>query len=61
MEYSYLTKATRLLQSKGLLREDLLQHILPLGWENINFLGEYTSDLNRIPGQNLLRPLNAGQ
>lgn len=57
----YLTEAANILQSKGLLREDLLQHISPLGWEHINFLGEYTFDLKRIPGHNTLRPLNVSQ
>lgn len=34
----YLTEATKLLKEKGNLREDLLKHISPLGWEHINFL-----------------------
>lgn len=57
----YLTEAANIMRSKGLLREDLLQHISPLGWEHINFLGEYTFDLKRIPGHNTLRPLNISQ
>lgn len=62
MEYSLINRGSKTLsQSNGLLREDLLQHITPLGWEHINFLGEYTFDLKRIPGQNLLLPLNAAQ
>ena len=36
-----LGKATDLLRSKGTLREDLLKHMSPLGWEHINFLDEY--------------------
>lgn len=48
----YLTEATKLLKSKGMLREDLLQHISPLGWEHINFLGEYTFDLNEQKKRN---------
>lgn len=40
----YLGKATELLRNKGVLREDLLKHISPLGWEHINLLGEYRSD-----------------
>nr|WP_240343893.1 Tn3 family transposase [Paenibacillus sp. SYP-B3998] len=32
----YLGKASDLLWSKGTLREDLLKHMSPLGWEHIN-------------------------
>lgn len=53
----YLTEAAKLLKSKGMLREDLLQYISPLGWEHINFLGEYTFDLKKVPPANSLRPL----
>lgn len=53
----YLSEATKVLKAKGVLREDLLQHISPLGWEHTNFLGEYTFDLRRVPSSNSLRPL----
>lgn len=45
----YLTEAMKLLKEKGNLREDLLKHISnSLGWEHINFLGEYTFDMTKI-------------
>jgi TnpA family transposase len=53
----YLTEAINLLKEKGDLREDLLKHISPLGWEHINFLGEYTFDMKKIASLNSLRPL----
>jgi hypothetical protein len=40
--------------------EDLLNHIAPLGWEHINFLGEYTFDVRNISESDKLRPLNIG-
>lgn len=54
----YLSKATELLQSKGMLREDLLKHISPLGWEHINFLGEYRFDQKEVTDLETLRSLN---
>lgn len=53
----YLTEATNSLKEKGILREDLLKHISPLGWEHINFLGEYTFDMKKIASLHSLRPL----
>src|SRR5690606_35530933 len=53
----YLTEATNLLKEKGTLRADLLKHISPLGWEHINFLGEYTFDTKKIADLHSLRPL----
>ena len=44
----YLTEAAKLLKEIGALRENLLKHISPLGWEHINFLGEYTFDMNKV-------------
>ncbi|MDH4620207.1 Tn3 family transposase, partial [Brevibacillus sp. AY1] len=56
----YLGKATDLLRSKGTLREDLLKHMSPLGWEHINFLGEYRFDSKGVTTLESLRPLNQG-
>ncbi|MED1646637.1 Tn3 family transposase [Brevibacillus agri] len=56
----YLGKATDLLRSKGALREDLLKHMSPLGWEHINFLGEYRFDPKGFTTLESLRPLNEG-
>ncbi len=53
----YLTEATKLLKEKGDFQEDLLKHISPLGWEHINFLGEYTFDMKKIASLHSLRPL----
>ena len=53
----YLTEATQILKEKGQLKEELLSHISPLGWEHINLLGEYTFDLKKAPKMNELRPL----
>lgn len=53
----YLTEATKVLKEKGTLREDLLKHISPLGWEHINFLGEYTFDKKNVTNLDSLRPL----
>lgn len=58
MEYSYLAKATELRKSKGDLKEELLNHISPLGWEHINFLGEYKFDIRQMTTLKNLRPLN---
>ncbi len=37
----YLSKAIEVLKKKEDINEELLKHISPLGWEHINFLGEY--------------------
>ena len=53
----YLTEATGMLKEKAGFREDLLSHISSLGWEHINFLGEYTFDLKKFTSIHSLRPL----
>jgi len=52
----YLGEATKFKKNHA-LKEELLPHISPLGWEHINFLGEYKFNSNKIPA-NMLRPLN---
>ncbi len=37
----YLSEAIKALEKKEQFDEELLKHISPLGWEYINFLGEY--------------------
>ncbi|QDQ02870.1 Tn3 family transposase [Lysinibacillus fusiformis] len=37
----YLSEATKHLKQKESLQENLLNRILPLGWEHINFLGDW--------------------
>jgi hypothetical protein len=55
----YLTEAVKLAKEKGVLREELLQHVVsPLAWEHINFLGEYKFDLRKLTSAQSLRPLN---
>ncbi|OPH61220.1 hypothetical protein BC351_14860 [Paenibacillus ferrarius] len=41
----------------GELRERALQDQLQLGWEHVNFLGEYKFDLKQITSLKGLRPL----
>jgi hypothetical protein len=43
-----------------LLAVPLLEHIVPLGWKHINFLGEYKFELKRVHETDDLRPLNLG-
>ncbi|MBE5096710.1 Tn3 family transposase [Bacillus thuringiensis] len=37
----YLSKAIKALKKKEQFDEELLKHSFPVGWEHINFLGEY--------------------
>ncbi|WP_461389102.1 Tn3 family transposase [Desulfosporosinus fructosivorans] len=53
----YLNKAIEFRKDKGNLKEELLNHISPLGWEHINFLGEYKFDIKQTTTLNTLRPL----
>ena len=56
----YLNKAIKeLKQRKDFKRldEGLFKYISPLGWEHINFLGEYTFDLTQKTTLDSLRPL----
>jgi TnpA family transposase len=55
---TYLQKAIDYSKTLGSFDEDLLKHIAPLGWEHINFLGEYTFDVKNVPELDELRPLN---
>ncbi len=55
---TYLQKAINHLKKEYKFDEKLLKHISPLGWEHINFLGEYTFDIKNVPKANQLRPLN---
>ncbi|MGG2067481.1 Tn3 family transposase [Bacillus sp. S14(2024)] len=56
----YLSKAVDILRKSGTLDEKLLNHISPMAWEHINFLGEYR--FNKL-GTTLesLRPLQNTQ
>jgi len=40
----YLPKAVDKLKKKEAVDESLLRHISPLGWEHINFIGQYNFD-----------------
>lgn len=54
----YLAKATEYKKEIGQFNDALLSHISPLGWEHINFLGEYNFDSEQVTNLNSLRPLN---
>lgn len=55
----YLEKAVEYKLSLGSdLKEELLAHISPLGWEHINMLGEYSFNLDEVDVSDYLRPLN---
>ena len=55
----YLQKAIDYLKaSENDFDENLLKHVSPLGWEHINFLGEYSFNIKNIPKYNDFRPLN---
>lgn len=53
----YLQQATEHRKKQGKLQEELLNHISPLGWEHINFLGEYNFNFKQNTSLNSLRPL----
>lgn len=53
----YLQQATEHRKKQGKLQEELLNHISPLGWEHINFLGEYKFNFRQNTSLNSLRPL----
>lgn len=53
----YLEKASQLLMKTDPFPEHLLQHVSSLGWNHINFLGEYTFNTDQIPSIKELRPL----
>ncbi|WP_238442622.1 transposase [Desulforamulus reducens] len=55
---TYLEKAIEYLKSKKQFDDSLLRHISPLGWEHINFIGDYYFNAKNVPEQNTLRPLN---
>ncbi len=57
---TYLQKAIDYLKSADNFNDDLLKHIAPLGWEHINFLGEYSFDTRNVPEIEELRSLNTG-
>lgn len=57
METVYLSEAIKVLKKKERFDEELLKHISPLGWEHINFLGEYRFNKKAIAPLESLRPL----
>lgn len=57
---AYLQKAIDHLKQTSSIDESLLEHIAPLGWEHINFLGEYKFELRNVHETDDLRPLNLG-
>jgi len=55
---AYLQKAIEHIKDSSNIDESLLEHIAPLGWEHINFLGEYKFELRDVHETDDLRPLN---
>ena len=57
----YLPKAVEKLKEKEGVDESLLRHVSPLGWEHINFIGQYnfddSSDYNLIDNMIPLREI----
>lgn len=53
----YLSQAVEHLKTKGKYKEELLPHISPLGWEHVNFLGEYSFKPKISNSIHSLRPL----
>lgn len=53
----YLSQAIEFKKTQGTFKEELMQHTSPLGWEHINFLGEYKFDLKQATTLTSLRPL----
>ena len=54
----YLERALELLRKKGEpIREDLIRHLSPLGWEHINLTGDYLWRQRRRVGEGQYRPL----
>ena len=54
----YLEKAVEFKKGTGDFEEELLSNISPMGWEHINFLGEYTFNSNEEISIEFLRALN---
>lgn len=52
----YLSETINVLKKKEKFDEELLKQISPLGWEHINFLGEYQFS-KKITPLDSLRPL----
>ena len=55
---AYLQKAIDHIKETSSIDESLLEHIAPLGWEHINFLGEYNFEIRNTPETKELGPLN---
>ncbi|QDD87379.1 hypothetical protein FORC087_596 (plasmid) [Bacillus cereus] len=53
-----MEKAVEELKRNGELREDLMPYIWPLGWEHINFFGEYKFEGLHSTNLDSLRPLH---
>ena len=54
----YLDKVVKTLRANGeTISDDYLQHVSPLGWRHINFLGRYHFDLKQVYPLSSLRPL----
>jgi hypothetical protein len=54
----YLEAAVKQLRSEGVtVKEELLQHVSPLGWEHINLTGDFHWNVKQTPPNGELHPL----
>jgi Tn3 transposase DDE domain len=54
----YLSAAVEQVKSEGgIINEDHLQHLSPLGWEHINLTGDFQWNPKQVPPPGHLRPL----
>ena len=54
----YLERSIKFLEERGeAIREDLIPHLSPLGWEHINLTGDYVWKLSRKVAKGQFRPL----
>jgi len=55
---TYLERSIKFLEERGeAIREDLIPHLSPLGWEHINLTGDYVWKLSRKVPKGQFRPL----
>ena len=55
----YLERALEVLRKRGdPIREDLVPHLSPLGWEHVNLTGDYVWSLSSQVAQGHLRPMS---
>ncbi|NKF05383.1 Tn3 family transposase [Clostridium gasigenes] len=53
----YLPKVVDKLKEKEDVNDDFLKHVSPLGWEHINFIGQYKFDYNLVDNMRSLKEI----